>query len=139
MSISLKDYLKAGGLLDEANSTDNIDNGEGPPKTPNWVSKKKDGEGKRKKGKAGGGEVEVNAGGHYDPEVFDFKVVTNNKMNEEISKDDLREIQKIIQDEVKELAKKGLTINLSKLGKYIRREQAAMFFDLFKKRNVWMS
>ena len=60
-------------------------------------------------------------------------------MNEEITKDDIREIQKIIQDEVKELAKKGLTINLSKLGKYIRREQAAMFFDLFKKRNVWMS
>ena len=42
--------MEAGGLI-EANTTSNIDKGEGPPKTPNWVSKKKDGEGKRKKGK----------------------------------------------------------------------------------------
>jgi len=139
MSISLKEFMEASGLLDEANTTSNIDGGEGPPKTPNWVSKKKDGEGKKKKGKVGKGTIATGEGGHKDPEVFDFKVVSNNKMNEEITKEDIKEIQKIIQDEVKALSKKGLTINLEKLGKYIRREQAAMFFDLFKKRNVWMS
>tara|TARA_B100000287_G_scaffold148235_1_gene139948 strand:- start:462 stop:878 length:417 start_codon:yes stop_codon:yes gene_type:complete len=138
MSISLKEFMEAGGLI-EANTTSDIDGGEGQPKTPHWVSKKKDGEGKRKKGKVGKGDIEVNAGGHKKPDVFDYKVVTNNTMNEEITKDDIKEIQKIIQDEVKTLTKKGLTINLEKLGKYIRREQAAMFFDLFKKRNVWMS
>ena len=138
MSISLKDFMEAGGLI-EANTTSNIDGGEGNVKTPEWVSTKKDGAGKKKRGKVGKGKISTGEGGHKDPEVFDFKVVSNDKMNEEITKDDIREIQKIIQDEVKELAKKGLTINLNKLGKYIRREQAAMFFDLFKKRNVWMS
>ena len=138
MSVSLKEFMEAGGLL-EANSTSNIDDGEGQPKTPFWVSKKKDGDGKRKTGKVGKGKVDVNAGGHKKPDVFDYTVVTNNKMNEEITKDDIKEIQNIIRDEVKALTKKGLTINLNKLGKYIRREQAAMFFDLFKKRNVWMT
>ena len=72
-------------------------------------------------------------------------MVTNDEMNEEftlmeeITKDDIKEIQDIIRDEVSKLTKQGLTINLNKLGKYIRREQAAMFFDLFKKRNVWMT
>ena len=139
MSISLKEFMEAGGLLDEDNTTSNIDGGEGPPKTPNWVSTKKNGVGKKKKGKVGKGKLSTGEGGHKDPEVFDFKVVTNKKMNEEISKEDIKEIQNIIRDEVAALTKKGLTINLNKLGKYIRREQAAMFFDLFKKRNVWMS
>jgi len=138
MSVSLKEFMEAGGML-EHNSTQNIDGGEGQTKTPEWVSKKKKGKGKRKTGKVGKGEIEVSAGGHKHPEVFDYKVVTNNKMNEEITKEDIKEIQNIIRDEVKALTKKGLTINLNKLGKYIRREQAAMFFDLFKKRNVWMT
>jgi len=139
MSISLKEFMEAGGLLDEDNTTSNIDGGEGQTKTPEWVSKKKKGKGTTKQGKVGKGKISTGEGGHKKPDVFDYKVVTNNSMNEEITKDDIREIQKIIQDEVKNLAKKGLTINLEKLGKYIRREQAAMFFDLFKKRNVWMS
>ena len=139
MSISLKEFMEAGGLLDEDNTTSNIDGGEGNVKTPEWVSKKKSGKGKSKKGKVGKGKIATGEGGHKKPDVFDYKVVTNNTMNEEISKDDIKEIQNIIRDEIKILAKKGLTINLDKLGKYIRREQAAMFFDLFKKRNVWMT
>ncbi len=138
MSISLKEFMEAGGLI-EANTTSNIDGGEGNVKTPEWVSKKKSGKGNSKKGKVGKGKIATGEGGHKKPDVFDYKVVTNNKMNEEITKDDIKEIQNIIRDEVKALTKKGLTINLEKLGKYIRREQAAMFFDLFKKRNVWMS
>ena len=139
MSVSLKEFMKAGGMLDEANTTSNIDGGEGNVKTPEWVSKKKTGKGTKKQGKVGKGTIATGEGGHKKPDVFDYKVVTNNKMNEEITKDDIKEIQNIIRDEVKALTKKGLTINLEKLGKYIRREQAAMFFDLFKKRNVWMS
>ena len=139
MSVSLKEFMKAGGMLDEANTTSNIDGGEGQTKTPEWVSKKKKGKGTSKKGKVGGGKIDTGEGGHKQPEVFDYKVVTNNTMNEELTKDDIKEIQNIIRDEVKALAKQGLTINLNKLGKYIRREQAAMFFDLFKKRNVWMT
>ena len=144
MSVSLKNFLEAGGLI-EANTTSNIDGGEGNVKTPEWVSTKKDGAGKKKKGKVGKGKISTGEGGHKNPEVFDFKVVTNDKMNEEfilmeeITKDDIKEIQDIIRDEVSKLTKQGLTINLNKLGKYIRREQAAMFFDLFKKRNVWMT
>ena len=133
MSISLKEFMEAGGLI-EANVTANIDGGEGSPKTPMWVSKKKKkGLGKRKTGKVMKGKVDVKAGGHKKPDVFGYTIV------EEITKDDIKEIQNIIRDEVSKLAKQGLTINLSKLGKYIRREQAAMFFDLFKKRNVWMT
>ena len=139
MSVSLKEFMEAGKMLDEANTTSNIDGGEGQTKTPEWVSQKKKGKGTKKKGKVGKGTIATGEGGHKKPDVFDYTVVTNDKMNEGISKDDIREIQKIIQDEVKALAKKGLTINLEKLRKYIRREQAAMFFDLFKKRNVWMT
>ena len=50
MSISLKDYMKAGKLL-EFNQTSNIDNGEGPPKTPGAFSKRKKDKGKIRKGK----------------------------------------------------------------------------------------
>ena len=132
MSVSLKEFMKAGGLL-EFNQTSDIDNGEGPPKTPNWVSKKKDGEGKKKKGKVGKGVVATGEGGHKQPEVFDYTLV------EEISKDDLKEIQQIIRDEIESMTKKGKTIDLARLGKYIRREQASLFFDLFKKRGVWMT
>ena len=57
----------------------------------------------------------------------------------EISKEDLKEIQQIIRDEIEAMTKKGKTIDLGRLGKYIRREQASLFFDLFKKRGVWMT
>jgi len=95
--------------LDEMNVTGNIDGGAGPPKTPAWVSKKKKGKGKRKKGKVMKGAVEVGAGGHKKPEVFGYKVVS-----EEISDRDLRKISDII-----------------------RMEVALIFFDLFKKKALW--
>ena len=79
------------------------------------------------------GKVATGEGGHKKPDVFDHTLV------EEISKDDLKEIQKIIRDEIEIMTKKGKTIDLSRLGKYIRREQASLFFDLFKKRGVWMT
>ena len=138
MSVSLKEFMEAGGII-ESNSTSNIDGGEGQTKTPEWVSKKKKGKGTSKKGKVGGGKIDTGEGGHKKPEVFDYKVVTNNKMNEELTKDDMKEIREIIRDEVSKLSKQGKTINLAKLGSWIRREQAGLFFDLFKKRNVWMT
>ncbi len=138
MSVSLKDFMEAGGLI-ESNSTSNIDGGEGQTKTPEWVSTKKKGKGTKKKGKVGKGKIATGEGGHKQPEVFDYKVVTNNKMNEELTKEDMKEIRDIIRDEVSQLTKKGKTINLAKLGSWIRREQAGLFFDLFKKRNVWMT
>jgi len=95
--------------LDEASTTGAIDGGEGPPKTPNWVSKKKKGKGKRKTGKVGKGKVEVGAGGHKKPEVFGYKIV-----KEEITDSDLRKISDII-----------------------RMEVALIFFDLFKKKSLW--
>ena len=95
--------------LDEISVTGAIDGGEGPPKTPMWVSKKKKGKGKRKKGKVMKGKVDFGAGGHYDPEVFGYKVV-----KEEITDKDLRKISDII-----------------------RMEVALIFFDLFKKKALW--
>tara|TARA_Y100000593_G_scaffold87157_1_gene167141 strand:+ start:167 stop:586 length:420 start_codon:yes stop_codon:yes gene_type:complete len=139
MSISLKEFMEAGGMIDEANSTSNIDGGEGQTKTPEWVSKKKKGKGKSKEGKVGKGKITTGEGGHKKPDVFGYKVVTNNSMNEELTKEDMKEIRDIIRDEVSKLSKQGKTINLSKLGSWIRREQAGLFFDLFKKRNVWMT
>ena len=132
MSISLKDFMKAGKLL-EFNQTSNIDGGEGPPKTPGAFSKKKKSKGKIKKGKIMKGKVATGEGGHKKPDVFDYTLV------EEISKEDLKEIQQIIRDEIEAMTKKGKTIDLGRLGKYIRREQASLFFDLFKKRGVWMT
>jgi hypothetical protein len=95
--------------LDEINSTSNIDGGAGPPKTPAWVSKKKKGKGKRKTGKTMKGKVEVESGGHYNPEVLGYKIV-----KEEITDKDLRKISDII-----------------------RMEVALIFFDLFKKKALW--
>ena len=133
MSISLKEFMAAGGLLDEANTTSNIDGGEGNVKTPEWVSKKKAGKGTKKQGKVGKGTIATGEGGHIKPDILGYTLV------EAISKDDLKEIQQIIRDEIESMTKKGKTIDLARLGKYIRREQASLFFDLFKKRGVWMT
>jgi hypothetical protein len=132
MGISLKDYMTKTGIL-ELNATSNIDGGEGPPKTPYAFTDDEDDEGKKKRGIAAQGKISSEEGGHKKPDVFDYVLV------EEITKEDVNERRKMIQTEVSKLTKLGKTIDIARLGRFIRREQASLFFDLFKKRNVWMT
>ena len=57
--------------LNEANVSSNIDGGEGPPSTPNWVSRKKKSKKKKKSGYSGG---------HKKPTVLGYMLAIDPKL-----------------------------------------------------------